>query len=381
MEQVSATNATQNYVSSQTTNNSSAANVKTSTSVQSVSNSSVATHKSVTTSSSRVMISMNQLRSAARNMKSKIIINHKLPDYVIINSYKMTMPQFLELLTTGLIKINKGINTNSPVIYVRNSNPGVETVKNTNFNTTTYMKVAYSLKIYIDKYRKVPTINTSSGRMQYNTLIYTYCKIIDFQTIHKRLPNFVSIQPWTTIIGQRPVYITSDNIVNSDVDNARINSIVKGLLAYGLYAKNWGLGPNTHYEVLSASNVPKNALVIDIYGGTCAGTIMEMGKSYYINAKDTKKVFTVFWNTALNINGLAFLRRAHDDSFTPLYGKTGGFTDRYDVDKDGKYEYGLPGREDGLARPDLYLQKYGYNYMHTSSIDAIVSAIYKLAFS
>lgn len=77
----------------------------------------------------------------------------------------------------------------------------------------------------------------------------------------------------------KPVYITSDNIKNSATDNARINSIVTGLRAMGVNAYNMGLGPKTHLEVLQSGQVPENALVIDIYGGACVGTLYEMGTS------------------------------------------------------------------------------------------------------
>jgi hypothetical protein len=306
-----------------------------------------------------------------------------LPTYIKMGTTSITMPQFLELLTTEVIKMNKGIGTASPAISVKYPNSNVETITSTNYSSTTYLKYALYIKSYLDKNRQVPSsFITPSGRIQYSTLIYTYSKIVDFQTINKRLPNSVSVPPWRNIIGQRPIYITSDNINNPTVDNARIDSIVKGLTALGLYAKNWGLGPNSHYKVLQQANIPKNALIIDIYGGACAGTIYEMGKSWYLNAKDTKKVFTIFWPPSQVITGLAFLPRAHDDNFTDDYGDPSGngFPDVYDVDQDGIIEPGFIGREDGLAHPDQYMHKYGYNYLYSGDISTIVAAIFKQDF-
>ena len=44
---------------------------------------------------------------------------------------------------------------------------------------------------------------------------------------------------------------------------------------------NYGLGPNFHYTVLKDSNEPKNAIIVNVYGGVCAGTIWEMNTKSY----------------------------------------------------------------------------------------------------
>ena len=100
-----------------------------------------------------------------------------------------------------------------------------------------------------------------------------------------------------------------------------------------------------------------------------------MGTNYYKYYKGTRKVFSIFWNTSINITGLDFLRRAPDDNFSPI----GFLPDTKDVDGDNIIEVGLPGREDGLAHPDEYLHANGYNYFYSSDINAVVSAIYKQA--
>jgi len=336
--------------------------------------------KKVATSS--VKIGLSQVATTSRYLKSYIAINHKLPAYMVISSTKVTMPQYLELLTRSVLNIKY---KNTKPMYLKTVNypsSNKETIKTSTFTQTYYLQTAKFLNIYMDKYHKVPSsFKTSNGWIQYSSLIYTYSKIIDFNKIEKRLPYSVTVKSWINIIGQRPIYITSDNIINKDEDNARINSIVSQLTAMGLYAKNWGLGPNTHDQILFSSSIPKNALIVDIYGGACAGTLLEMGTKWYLNLKANRKVFSVFWPPATDITGLTFLARAHDDNFTPKYGELNGFPNQYDVNHDGVYEIGLPGREDGLAHPDLYLKKYGYTYMHSSDIAAIARSIYNLAFS
>jgi hypothetical protein len=333
-------------------------------------------------STSPVKIKVSQVATASRYIKSYVAINHKLPSYVIISSTKVTMPQYLYLVTSSVIKIKNGDSTSMYLKNVDYPNSNKENITTKSYTKSYYLQTAKFLKAYMDKYHQVPSsFKTSSGWIQYSSLVYTYSKIIDFNKIEKRLPYTVTMTSWLKIIGQRPIYITSDNINNKTADNARINSLVSELTAMGLYAKNWGIGPNTHVAILSSSSVPKNALIINICGGACAGTILEMGTKWYLNIKGDRKVFTVFWPPSIDITGLAFLRRAHDDNFTPKYGEKNGFPDEYDVDNDGVYETGLPGREDGLAHPDLYMKKYGYKYIHSSDIAAIAKDIYKLAFS
>ena len=149
----------------------------------------------------------------------------------------------------------------------------------------------------------------------------------------------------------RPIYITSDNINNSAVDNARINSIVNGLKALGLKAYNMGLGPNKHDTVLTSGTLPSNALVVDIYGGADAGLIKEMGSAWYKSIKGARTVFSVFWPPSIDITGLAFLPRSHDDNYDPASFK-------------------------GLANPAKYMLDNGYNYIHSGTILNIITAIF-----
>ena len=149
----------------------------------------------------------------------------------------------------------------------------------------------------------------------------------------------------------RPIYITSDNINNPTVDNARINSIIAGLKSLGLTAINMGLGPNLHDSVLTSGNLPSNALIVNIYGGVDAGLIKEMGSAWYKTIKGARTVYSVFWPPSIDITGLAFLPRAHDDNYDPA-----SFT--------------------GIANPAHYLLENGYYYIHSSSILNIVNAIF-----
>jgi hypothetical protein len=384
---VSATTTYQtNNVNSITNQNSSVTNLKTSSTQKSTK---VLT-KSQTTTSYTTKISFDSLKKTSKYVKTYILLNHKLPNYVKLSTKRVTMPQFLELMCSGVLEIRDGSTAPITLRTVRYPGNKLETVPNCYLTKTEYLTFTKSLKTYLDRYHKVPTIKNSKGYYLYGTVIYTYCNLFEFQSTYKRLPNTISIKPWVSVIHGRQVYITSDSITNSKVDNARMNSIVQALISKGIYAKNWGLGPNTHIEVLQSTHIPKDALVIDIYGGACAGTLFEMGANWYKSLRGAKKVFTVFWPPSTDITGLKFLPRAHDDNFTPKYGKVAGFPNWLDRDHDGIVDPAKDTNndgvieilaEDGLAHPDDYLRANGYKYMNSNNINSIVSAIIKLAFT
>lgn len=219
----------------------------------------------------------------------------------------------------------------------------------------------------------VKTVGSSSqlvSGLTYDQILDGYVRTQYFYKINHRLPNYVSYGTRKIVITDfqkililqglkinmgslinRPVYITSDNINNKTADNARINNIIKGLKLIGITAYNMGLGPNTHIKVLQSSQVPKNAVVLNIFGGADAGTLNEMGQKWYKSLRSTREVYTIFWPPAKCITGLDFLERAHDDDYDPE-----SFT--------------------GLENPDLYLLNNGYNYLYSGDLKTIVNNIF-----
>jgi hypothetical protein len=237
-----------------------------------------------------------------------------------------------------------------------------QTTTTVNHNTTTTHKVTAKVT------PKTVSSTKVVGGLTVTQIKDGYSRTQKFYNTNYRLPNYVSygtkkipIATFQKILAtqnlkiklftgtSRPVYITSDNINNPSTDNARVNSIVKGLKALGIRAKALGLGPNTHITALKAK-IPKNALIVDIYGGADAGLIYEMTSSWYKSLKGTKKVFTVYWPTSKCITGLSYLVRAHDDNYDPASFK-------------------------GIAHPDQFLKKNGYNYIYSGVIAKIVTAI------
>ncbi|MDO5836937.1 MAG: pseudomurein-binding protein, partial [Methanobacterium sp.] len=58
---------------------------------------------------------IDQIKQAATTVRDYIETYDKLPDNVLIGTTTVTMPQFLELLTTATIQINNGNNKPIPL--------------------------------------------------------------------------------------------------------------------------------------------------------------------------------------------------------------------------------------------------------------------------
>ena len=185
------------------------------------------------------------------------------------------------------------------------------------------------------------------------------------------------------------MYITSDNINNTVADNTRINKIVTALQQLGLVAVNYGLSPNEHFSILKDIAIPQNALIVDIYGGFCAGTIWEMNQSYYKYYQGSRSVFSIWIDTPITLDDIQFLPRSKDDNFTHIYGDPIGFPNFNDTNNDGIFEPGLGSvngkiyptkllERDGLNNPALFLINNGYNYLSllNEDINTIVDSIF-----
>ena len=66
------------------------------------------------------------------------------------------MPQFLDILTSGLLKIKQGSNIHLTLRPIKYPDQGVETGKTGNIKTKEYLNIAKSLKNYINKNHKIP---------------------------------------------------------------------------------------------------------------------------------------------------------------------------------------------------------------------------------
>ncbi len=135
------------------------------------------------------------LTEASGWVNTYIESNHALPEYVLIGKLEVSMPQFLELITTELGQINKGINT--PITF-----DSFNTPTNSNGNVTNgtiykseYLTLASKIQNFMDSMGRSPNYaNSTLGKIQYTSLIYMYSRIMEFYGVNNRLPNYVAIK-------------------------------------------------------------------------------------------------------------------------------------------------------------------------------------------
>ena len=116
------------------------------------------------------------------------------------------MPQFLQLMTTNLLNINKGLNTTITIKTVTTPADPPETVKSGDIQKSEYLSLAQG----ITNNGTAPGIlNTTLGKINFQNTVYTFSKILNFQNINNRLPNYVSVVPWNTTASTTPSNVQS----------------------------------------------------------------------------------------------------------------------------------------------------------------------------
>ncbi len=139
-------------------------------------------------------VTISQLISAANYIKEYYEINHALPANVTISGQTISMPQFLMVLVTGTLNINKGNLNPLPVTAVNSPTSPNGSFTSGNILESAYLTVAQNVKNFINTNARAPNYAvTSLGNIPFNKLVYMYSKIINFYSVNNRLPNYVSI--------------------------------------------------------------------------------------------------------------------------------------------------------------------------------------------
>jgi hypothetical protein len=177
------------------TNQSSQGSATNTTISSSSSNAKLTNQNSATkTGKTEIKITISQLNNAASRVKNFYASKNRLPNTVKISTYQVTMPQFLQLLTEGLLQVSSG--SKSPVILETVNAPKnpVGTFKSGNIYKSEYLSLAKTIKSSIDKTGTAPDyLNSSLGGIRYETLTLTYSKVMSFYGKNKKLPNYVAI--------------------------------------------------------------------------------------------------------------------------------------------------------------------------------------------
>lgn len=152
-------------------------------------------HSGAIPANPKVTFTKTQINTASSKVKTYVDTYNKLPSYVTIGNTKVNMPQLLLLMTDDLLSSSNYITLK----YVAKPASPTQNLKSGTLSKTEYITITKKLSANINSTGKVPNyVTTSLGKMRYETIIYSYAKILNFYTSYKRLPNTVSVMPWST---------------------------------------------------------------------------------------------------------------------------------------------------------------------------------------
>ena len=148
-----------------------------------------------TTTTTAGKVTLSQLENGANSVNNFIVANNRLPNYVTINNQQITMPQFLNLLTTGIIDVNSGLSASTTISVTKvNAAPNPSgTFKTGSLTKTSYLSFAQSIKSFITTNGRAPNfVNTSLGNIPFSALIKMYSTVLAYYLTHGTLPSSVT---------------------------------------------------------------------------------------------------------------------------------------------------------------------------------------------
>ena len=149
--------------------------------------------KTLATLTSTVKFSNKDIMSAATELKKYVEKNGKLPDYITLCGEKISMGEFLYLLSKSIINLNGGSNSDITAKNVKDPSYPNGGVTNGNLYKAGYVDLAKRIVSFTDKNNQAPNYGGSTlGNIQFQTMIYGFAKIVDYYKNNKVMPNYVS---------------------------------------------------------------------------------------------------------------------------------------------------------------------------------------------
>ncbi|WP_429223205.1 pseudomurein-binding repeat-containing protein [Methanobacterium oryzae] len=149
---------------------------------------------------STTTFSLDQIKKAATSVKTYIDTNKALPNYLTVGTEQVKITDFLRLLLIGTIEINEGSKAPISLKTVNASATPIENITNGTIDETGYIDLAKRVKAFIDANGAIPNhATTTLGEMKFESLVYTFSKILNFYDTNSRLPSYVSVDPWSKV--------------------------------------------------------------------------------------------------------------------------------------------------------------------------------------
>jgi Transglutaminase-like superfamily/Glycosyl hydrolases family 18/Pseudomurein-binding repeat len=137
---------------------------------------------------------LSQIQQASANIKKYAESNHKLPQYVSIGSSKVYMAWFLQILVSTVTELNRGVRNSVPLSTIQRPSSPSGDIFNANIPKVEYTDIAQRTIKYINSKKAAPNYaQSSSGKIQFDSLVYMFSKVVNYYSSNKRLPNNVYI--------------------------------------------------------------------------------------------------------------------------------------------------------------------------------------------
>ncbi|MEM4526114.1 MAG: pseudomurein-binding repeat-containing protein [Methanothermobacter sp.] len=174
-------------------------------------------------------LSYTEISVASKLIENYGSSNGKIPNGIILNNKNISMNDYLYAAATTTINLNtnqkKTIKTNN---YQPPTNPPTYSATGT-LTKTAYLQTAQNIKKYMETNKRSPNyVSTSIGKVNYQSLIYAYSRIINFYNTNGRLPNSIKVIGLTNSVN-------TTNVTNS-------NTIVIGRTTYGAVVREGPYG-------------------------------------------------------------------------------------------------------------------------------------------
>ncbi|WP_409199467.1 transglutaminase domain-containing protein [Methanobrevibacter sp. DSM 116169] len=135
-------------------------------------------------------VSLNDITSAAASLKTFIESNGILPTHISVGGKDISVSQFLYLMSNAIYNYNSA--STFTIIEVSNNGASTGDVLNELLYSADFLVTANDCVNYIASNKVAPTnLNSAIGLIQYNTLVYTFAKVLNFANNNFVLPNYV----------------------------------------------------------------------------------------------------------------------------------------------------------------------------------------------
>ena len=159
-----------------------------------------------------IEIDSKEIENLAFDIVDYIEKNHKLPKNISISNEKISISQYLSLISLDILNIN---GDDSPILL---ENISLATSSNENCKEGTLDKANY-IKLVKSVYSacswgSAPNyISSSLGNIGFNSLVYTLSNILKSYSVYGVLPESVHIYPWSVVSNSKTSFITCDSIM------------------------------------------------------------------------------------------------------------------------------------------------------------------------